>query len=93
MILKVEILFYRESNQANAKMMEKIVSTSSKETWGSGGLRPEKFPKATLTWLENALLRSRKTCLCHKSSSWSVKYDPTLQSVLCKFEETQNSDI
>ena len=73
-----------ESNQTNVKMMEKVqVSTSSRDIWGSGGLAPRKiFLKATLSRMsENALLRSRKSCLYHWFSSWDGKYDTTLQSV------------
>ena len=56
-----------ESNQTNVKMMEKVeVSTSLRSIWGFGGLPPEKFSKTALSRMsENALLRSRKSCLYH----------------------------
>ena len=62
--LEIRNLIVSESNQTNAKMMEKIpVSTTSRETLVSEGLLLEKCSKIALSIMsENALLRSRKTC-------------------------------
>ena len=65
--LKSRSLIVNESNQTNAKMLEKVeVSTWPRDIWGSGGLPQEKFSKTTLCRMsENALLLSKKSCLHH----------------------------